>query len=501
MLSAQDNLSPELQFDLDKFALELHPFELSMRAPAAVARTGKTDSLNREGMVVALSGARASGDQRIAVVGYGEASPLPGLHAESVDQIQSQLKAIAQAMQTHQRPLPARAAALDGSLGVFHRRARAQFVTALSPSPLALQTPGAWIDALCIDAALVPEQVSPCARAALEMAALDAIAKASSVTIGALLVAHGAASVQRSHVLLNTLVPREVTELAQQDETAPTDGPGRPVNTVGNGGGSMWKVKVGGSTSPRCARKFPSPTCIVTLTLRGDSCRFGRADARRVATIACAAERVGARLRLDANQAWSEAEAAEFADEISRTPWTGASSLAARIEYVKEPLCSEAATARALGTFAERAQIPYALDETLFDDGHSADLFGADGAGRGAAALVLKPTRIGFERSAQLAAEAARLGIPCVVSAAFESGLALCHLAIFASVLPSGGTGPAFRAESIHHGLGTFEWLESDILDPAFGALVDHDAAATPIVDVLRCDAALASFRGEGSPP
>ena len=165
MLSAQDNLSPELQFDLDKFALELHPFELSMRAPAAVARTGKTDSLNREGMVVALSGARASGDQRIAVVGYGEASPLPGIHAESVDQIQSQLKAIAQAMQTHQRPLPARAAALDGSLGVFHRRARAQFVTALSPSPLALQTPGAWIDALCIDAALVPEQVSPCARA------------------------------------------------------------------------------------------------------------------------------------------------------------------------------------------------------------------------------------------------------------------------------------------------------------------------------------------------
>ena len=129
------------------------------------------------------------------------------------------------------------------------------------------------------------------------------------------------------------------------------------------------------------------------------------------------------------------------------------------------------------------------------------NLFGADGAGRGAAALVLKPTRIGFERSAQLAAEAARLGIPCVVSAAFESGLALCHLAIFASVLPSGGTGPAFRAESIHHGLGTFEWLESDILDPAFGALVDHDAAATPIVDVLRCDAALASFRGEGSPP
>ena len=77
------------------------------------------------------------------------------------------------------------------------------------------------------------------------MAALDAIAKASSVTIGALLVAHGAASVQRSHVLLNTLVPREVTELAQQDETAPTDGPGRPVNTVGNGGGSMWKVRSG----------------------------------------------------------------------------------------------------------------------------------------------------------------------------------------------------------------------------------------------------------------
>ena len=51
------------------------------------------------------------------------------------------------------------------------------------------------------------------------------------------------------------------------------------------------------------------------------------------------------------------------------------------------------------------------------------------------------------------------------------------------------------RAESIHHGLGTYEWLESDILTPTFDALVDHDAAATPVVDVLRCDAALAMQR------
>ena len=90
-----------------------------MRAPAAVASAGDPGNLEREGMVVALSGARASSDQQIAVVGYGEASPLPGLHAESGDQIQSQLKAIARAMQAHERPLPARAAALDGTLGVL----------------------------------------------------------------------------------------------------------------------------------------------------------------------------------------------------------------------------------------------------------------------------------------------------------------------------------------------------------------------------------------------
>lgn len=153
---------------------------------------------------------------------------------------------------------------------------------------------GEWVDSLCADAAIAPCDLAPSVRWALETASLHALAKASgpNATIGELLTRYAprdasqrgstpAATVQAPqqprtrpaetaprYVLLNSLVPRHVTAAAAGARAlSPTDD--------GKGGcdgndndadddaeairrrrrrdaGAVWKVKVGGSASPRC---------------------------------------------------------------------------------------------------------------------------------------------------------------------------------------------------------------------------------------------------------
>ena len=126
----------------------------------------------------------------------------------------------------------------------------------------------------------------------------------------------------------------------------------------------------------------------------------------------------GVRFRIDPNRAWSLDEALHAAHSLKDLP----------VDYLEEPLANPAQ----LLEFMRRSPVPVALDETL------RDLSPADvSLYREAVALVLKPTLAGgFDVCREFAQRASDMGIPSVVSASYESGVGIFHLARFAASLP-----------------------------------------------------------------
>jgi len=143
-------------------------------------------------------------------------------------------------------------------------------------------------------------------------------------------------------------------------------------------------------------------------------------------------------IRLDANRAWSSADADDFVAALSDTP----------IAYIEEPL----ADASQLRSWAGKTGVPVALDETTRE-------LSADELARQtfAAAFVIKPSLLGFLRTLDLASEVASAGVDLVVSSAYESGIGLAGLASLAAAI-----GP----RPIPAGLDTYRRLSRDVVDP-----------------------------------
>ncbi len=147
----------------------------------------------------------------------------------------------------------------------------------------------------------------------------------------------------------------------------------------------------------------------------------------------------GITLRLDANRAWSLADALAFDKHIAGVP----------LEYIEEPLENPAE----LPAFHERSGLPVALDEALLEQ--PLENFRA---WRGVRAVVIKPTILGGLLAAErLAAQAMDLGWSAVFSAVYESGVgirALAHLAARCG------------APGVAMGLDTYRCLADDVLLP-----------------------------------
>lgn len=135
-------------------------------------------------------------------------------------------------------------------------------------------------------------------------------------------------------------------------------------------------------------------------------------------------------LRLDANRAWTEAEARTFLQGIADVDY----------EYLEEPV----RTRTELRNLLPDARL--ALDETLREIS-PLELFDWSGI----RAVILKPTLLGgLAISDAFARAAAEIGAVPVVSSSFESGVGLAALARFAASL-SANPEPA--------GLDTGRWL------------------------------------------
>mmetsp|Transcript_9867 Transcript_9867/g.27604 ORF Transcript_9867/g.27604 Transcript_9867/m.27604 type:complete len:1197 (+) Transcript_9867:1-3591(+) len=290
------------------------------------------------------------------------------------------------------------------------------------------------------------QELLPSVRSGLEMALLHLLGRVSGAPhLGAAAAAeHGLSCA--SHAGINALVARE------EDLNGAL------------GGVTVVKVKVG---------KDPGE------------------DANRVNTLANALQiqrGPSARLRLDANQAWSVDDAAAFINALSEQS-------VEMVEYLEEPVqwTAEGAESflRSWEELAERTsnRIAFAVDESLTETALSTRHLEACEAP--VVALVLKPALQGIEQTLKFAAWSLRHGAQPVVSSAFESGVALCHFAILAAVMSAPAQGMRASGVSACHGLGTFTRLAEDVLDPPFADLVDVHGCSGWCVSIFRCQEAL----------
>ncbi|CAN1297759.1 Protein PHYLLO, chloroplastic, partial [Linum perenne] len=156
-------------------------------------------------------------------------------------------------------------------------------------------------------------------------------------------------------------------------------------------------------------------------------------------------------LRVDANRKWTFEEAILFASLVQDSD----------LQYIEEPVQNEEEIIK----YCNESVLPVALDETIDSlTGNPLDML-VKYAHPKIVAVVIKPSVVGgFEKAALIARWAQKEGKMAVVSAAFESGLALSTYALFSCYLEMNhadlsrvGSSP-----SIAHGLGTYRWLQQD---------------------------------------
>ncbi|CAI0431017.1 unnamed protein product [Linum tenue] len=157
-------------------------------------------------------------------------------------------------------------------------------------------------------------------------------------------------------------------------------------------------------------------------------------------------------LRVDANRKWTFEEAILFGSLVKDCD----------LQYIEEPVQDEGEIIK----YCNESGLPVALDETIDNlTGNPLNVL-ANYAHPKVVAAVIKPSVVGgFEKAALIARWAQQEGKMAIVSAAFESGLALSTYMLFSyyvdrhqAALHRVGPSP-----SIAHGLGTYRWLKQDI--------------------------------------
>lgn len=161
------------------------------------------------------------------------------------------------------------------------------------------------------------------------------------------------------------------------------------------------------------------------------------ADLARVAALRGAV--ADARIRLDANEAWSEAEAARALEALAPHD----------IEFLEQPV--PARSGDAFARLKQDSPVRLALDEAV--SSHAAASHAIE-AGL-AEVLVLKPALLGGPRATlALGRRAAAAGIDVVVTSLLDSAIGVAHAAECAAALPSG---------DLAHGLATQQIFACDL--------------------------------------
>jgi o-succinylbenzoate synthase len=274
---------------------------------------------------------------------------------------------------------------------------------ALPGNPVEL--PALWSPALASGLGVVPNHAHrPAAQHGLECALLDLAAQAAGVPLARWL--HPAAA---ADVALN----------ATLGATAPEEAAAQALAWQRQGFATL-KLKVG---------------------VGGDLADIARAEAVRLAV------GTGVRLRLDANEAWSEEQAARMARRLAPLD----------IEYIEQPV--PAGDLAALARIRASSPIPVAADEAAAT---------AEGAAavlreRAAHILVLKPMALGgVVATLRIARLAFEQGIPVVITTMLEGVYGRTAALHAAAALPALAQG---RVPTLACGLATGHLLAEDLAD------------------------------------
>ncbi len=174
-------------------------------------------------------------------------------------------------------------------------------------------------------------------------------------------------------------------------------------------------------------------------------------------------------LRLDVNGAWDLATAEDRLEAIARF----------RIEYVEQPLAAD--DVQGAAELRRRVAVPIAADEAVATPSMARWLL-AEGA---ADVLVVKPARVGGPVAvAEIAAAAAKVGVPVVVSTLFETGVGIASARAVAAMLmraSAGRTGAPGERWAVRHGLATAGLLEHDLLVEPL--VVERGRMGLPLAD------------------
>lgn len=232
-------------------------------------------------------------------------------------------------------------------------------------------------------------------RCALDVAALDLRGRRDGRPIAALLAEAEPAEWVQANAVLGSGEPGEVSEFARE---------------AWNAGYAVLKLKVG-------ARELED-------------------DVARVAAVREAAPE--AVIRLDANGAWSEAQATEALHALYPH----------RIELIEQPVAASAV--EALARIHDQSAMRIAADEAVVDPSTLAQVLEL----RAVDLIVLKPMMLGgVTAAAEVARRAFEHGIGAFVTTTFDSSIGTAAALQLAASLPWDAA----------HGLGTGEHLAADV--------------------------------------
>ena len=461
-----DEAPASIQATITLKSLVIVPYSIPMSTDAHGARKSGIKGIGwgkasengiieeRRGFIIELQA--LDSENGIRYTGLGEVAPLPGLHSESPDRAMQQLTSLQNYIKQNENEF----VRFDANDMIALNGMNQQFLSQLGNS--------AGI-----------ERWHTSVQVGLEMALLVMSSKILGRSLPETFLPksyQNRKKADKSQICkVSGLMTRQFD--LEQDYSLPP-GPFSDVLSHPNSSYSCVKVKIG---------KNPKVSATQILS--------------SVALKKQANKNVTPKVRCDVNRVWNVLQASEFAQELESGCENYIDFIQNTLEFVEEPLKRDERTilehVQALNEFSRVTGIQYALDETLYDltrenDGiwiniRNSLLMVLPGAKQsGCAALVIKPSLLGIELSWQIANFAReRFGMPTVFSSCFESGIGLTFLSSMASAYDEMLS--VSRSGVLHHGLGTFDMLEEDILSPPFSSFVDSSGT----VDVTGASEAL----------
>lgn len=176
-------------------------------------------------------------------------------------------------------------------------------------------------------------------------------------------------------------------------------------------------------------------------------------------------------LRLDANKTWTKQQFDDFQ--------CGIGDMASSIEFIEEPFRSGDELKKFLRDPRVQSSLHIGLDESLSE--YSLIEVWEMASSRRCQALIVKPAVIGLlSHTFDLSSIAARTNCKIVMSSVFDSGVGLAWTTLLAAVC---------QTQHTFHGLGTFEYLHEDVLDPGFKSFCVDESMC---VSIQKCQEFLA---------